>query len=64
MTTPVMTITDLSAYLHTSVATLYRLIHNNKIPYYRIGASGHGDYRFNVESIDRWRHEQEKKSHG
>jgi excisionase family DNA binding protein len=46
----VMTVRDVSAYLHVSPSTIYRLLKRNQIPGFHVGS----DWRFNVEAIDRW----------
>jgi excisionase family DNA binding protein len=51
----VMTVEEVSEYLHVHPSTIYRLIKRNKIPAFRIGS----DWRFNVETIDKWRAEME-----
>ncbi len=53
----VMTVKELSAYLHVHPGTIYRLLKQHKIPAFRIGTGGR---RFSVQSIDRWLLEQEK----
>jgi excisionase family DNA binding protein len=51
----VMTVGEVSEYLHVHPSTIYRLIKRRKIPAFRIGS----DWRFNVETIDKWRAEME-----
>jgi excisionase family DNA binding protein len=51
----VMTVEEVSEYLHVHPSTIYRLIKRNKIPAFRIGS----DWRFNIETIDKWRSEME-----
>ena len=46
----VMTVREVSAYLRVHPSTIYRLLKHNQIPAFRVGS----DWRFNVESIDRW----------
>ena len=50
----VMTVEEVSEYLHVHPSTIYRLIKRRKIPAFRIGS----DWRFNIETIDSWRLEQ------
>jgi excisionase family DNA binding protein len=57
---PVMTLTEVSAYLHIHPSTCYRLLREGKIPGWRIGI-GKGDHRFNRETIDAWRASQTAK---
>jgi len=56
--TKVMTVRDVSAYLHVHPTTIYRLLKKKKIPAFHIGS----DWRFNIEDIDRWRLEQREPS--
>jgi excisionase family DNA binding protein len=51
---PVMTLAEVSAYLHIHPSTCYRLLKQHKIPGFKIGA----DHRFNREVIDQWRMRQ------
>jgi excisionase family DNA binding protein len=44
----VMTVGELSAYLHVHRSTIYRLLKRYEIPPFHVG----GDWRFNVEAID------------
>ena len=46
----VMTVREVSAYLRVHPSTIYRLVKRNQIPAFHVGS----DWRFNVESIDRW----------
>jgi excisionase family DNA binding protein len=54
---PVLTVRDLSNYLRIHPSTVYRLLKTGQLPSFRVGS----DWRFNVEEIDRWRVEREKK---
>jgi excisionase family DNA binding protein len=47
----VLTVADLSNYLHVHRSTIYRLLRNRELPAFRVG----GDWRFNIEMIDEWR---------
>ena len=53
----VMTLEEVSRYLHVHRSTVYRLLKRGEIPAFRIGS----DWRFNIETIDIWRSELEKK---
>jgi excisionase family DNA binding protein len=55
--TRVMTVKEVSDYLHVHPSTIYRLIKRRQIPAFRIGS----DWRFNVETIDKWRTQKEVK---
>ena len=52
----VMTVREVSTYLHVHPTTIYRLLKHHQIPAFQMGS----DWRFNIESIDRWCLEQEK----
>jgi excisionase family DNA binding protein len=47
----VMTLEEVSHYLHVHPSTVYRLLKRREIPAFRIGS----DWRFNIETIDIWR---------
>jgi excisionase family DNA binding protein len=51
----VMTVREVSAYLHVHPITIYRMLKHRQIPAFHVG----GDWRFNIEEIDRWRLQQE-----
>ena len=51
----IMTVKEVSAYLHIHTSTVYRELKHGRLPAFKIGS----DWRFNVETIDRWRLEQE-----
>ena len=52
----VMTVREVATYLSVHPSTIYRLLRQNQIPAFRIGS----DWRFNIETIDHWRRQQEK----
>ena len=54
--TKILTVRELSDYLHCHPSTIYRLLRRNQIPAFHVG----GDWRFNVEEIDRWRLQRER----
>ena len=45
-----MTVKELSSYLRVHPSTIYKLLRRRELPAFRIGT----DWRFNVETIDRW----------
>jgi excisionase family DNA binding protein len=47
----VVTVKDLAGYLRVHPSTVYRQLKRGLLPAFRVGS----DWRFNVESIDRWR---------
>jgi excisionase family DNA binding protein len=47
----VMTVKELSDYLKVHPSTVYRQLKRGQLPAFRVGS----DWRFNIESIDRWR---------
>jgi excisionase family DNA binding protein len=53
----VMTSREVSAYLKVHPSTVYRLLKRNQIPAFHMGS----DWRFNIESIDRWMISQQLK---
>jgi excisionase family DNA binding protein len=42
---------EVADYLRVHPSTIYRMLRKQQIPAFRVGS----DYRFNQESIDRWR---------
>ena len=50
-----MTLEEVANYLRVHPSTIYRLVKRGKLPAFKVGS----DWRFNVESIDRWRLEQD-----
>jgi excisionase family DNA binding protein len=52
----VMTVHEVSAYLHVHQSTVYRLLKRNQIPAFRMGSG----WRFNIEAIDHWLLQQGK----
>jgi excisionase family DNA binding protein len=51
----VLTVKELSDYLKVHPSTVYRQLKRGKLPAFKVGS----DWRFNIESIDRWRLEQD-----
>jgi excisionase family DNA binding protein len=51
----VMTVKELSDYLKVHPSTVYRQLKRGQLPAFKVGS----DWRFNVESIDRWRLQQD-----
>ena len=47
----VMTVREVSAYLHVHSSTIYKLVKHHQIPAFQVGS----DWRFNIEAIDSWR---------
>jgi excisionase family DNA binding protein len=51
-----MTVREVAAYLGVHPSTIYKLLKHHQIPAFHVG----GNWRFNVETIDHWRRQQEK----
>ena len=51
----VLTLEEAAAYLKVHPSTIYRLVKNRQIPAFKVGF----DWRFNLDSIDRWINESE-----
>lgn len=47
----VMTLEEVANYLRVHPSTIYRLLKKRQLPAFKVGS----DWRFNQESIDRWR---------
>lgn len=50
----VLTVKELADYLRVHTSTIYRLLKYRRLPAFKVGS----DWRFNMESIDRWREQQ------
>jgi excisionase family DNA binding protein len=46
----IMTVRDLSDYLHCHPSTIYRMLAKGELPGFKVG----GDWRFRIDDIDRW----------
>jgi excisionase family DNA binding protein len=53
----ILTVSDLAIYLNVHPSTIYRLLKRKQLPAFRVGS----DWRFRVESVDRWREALERK---
>jgi excisionase family DNA binding protein len=51
----VLTLEEVAGYLRVHPSTIYRLLKKKKLPAFKVGS----DWRFNLESIDRWRAQAE-----
>ena len=47
----IMTVRELADYLRVHPTTIYRQLKRRQLPAFKVGS----DWRFTVESIDRWR---------
>ena len=56
----VLTLEEVASYLRVHPSTIYRLLKKKQLPAFKVGS----DWRFNLESIDRWRTEAEQSGHG
>jgi excisionase family DNA binding protein len=54
MQSKLLTVDELSEYLHVHRTTIYRLLKEGKLPGFRVGS----DWRFNLEEIERWQRDQ------
>ena len=54
----VLTVRELAGYLRVHQTTVYRLLREQKLPAFRVGA----DWRFNREEIERWMIDEQKRS--
>jgi excisionase family DNA binding protein len=52
----ILTVPEVAEYLHVHPTTIYRLLRAKQLPAFRVGS----EWRFNVDTIDRWRSEQEQ----
>jgi excisionase family DNA binding protein len=53
---PVLTVQNVAEYLRVHPSTIYRLLKKKQLPAFKVGS----DWRFNRESIDRWRADAER----
>jgi excisionase family DNA binding protein len=60
MSNAILTIADLSEYLHIHRTTIYRMLKEGRLPGFRIGS----DWRFSLEAIERWLRDQIKTDSG
>jgi excisionase family DNA binding protein len=51
----VLTLEEVASYLRVHPSTIYRLLKKKQLPAFKVGS----DWRFNLESIDRWRAQAE-----
>jgi excisionase family DNA binding protein len=58
MARSVLTVKELADYLHVHPSTIYRMLKRAQLPAFRVGS----DWRFNVETIDRWRLNADSRS--
>ncbi len=52
----VMTLEEVASYLRVHPSTIYRLLKKKQLPAFKVGS----DWRFNLESIDKWRTQAEE----
>ncbi|MBF6560934.1 MAG: helix-turn-helix domain-containing protein [Candidatus Binataceae bacterium] len=52
----VLTLEEVASYLRVHPSTIYRLLKKKQLPAFKVGS----DWRFNLESIDKWRSEAEQ----
>jgi excisionase family DNA binding protein len=56
----VLTLEEVAGYLRVHPSTIYRMLKRQQIPAFKVGS----DWRFNLESIDRWRSDAERRGPG
>jgi len=56
----VLTLEEVAGYLRVHPSTIYRLLKKKRLPAFKVGS----DWRFNLESIDRWRTQAELGDEG
>ncbi len=54
--TRILTLENVAQYLRVHPSTIYRLLKKRQLPAFKVGR----DWRFNLESIDRWRADAER----
>ena len=54
---PILTVGNVAEYLRVHPSTIYRMVKKRQLPAFKVGS----DWRFNRESIDRWRADAERK---
>ncbi len=52
----ILTLENVAEYLRVHPSTIYRLLKRKQLPAFKIGR----DWRFSLESIDRWRADAER----
>jgi excisionase family DNA binding protein len=52
----ILTLENVADYLRVHPSTIYRLLKKKQLPAFKVGR----DWRFNLESIDRWRTDAER----
>jgi len=52
----ILTVSELSEYLHIHRTTIYRLLREGKLPGFRLGS----DWRISVDAIEQWQRDQMK----
>ena len=55
-TPSILTLENVAQYLRVHPSTIYRLLKRRQLPAFKVGR----DWRFNLESIDRWRTDAER----
>jgi excisionase family DNA binding protein len=56
----VLTLEEVANYLRVHPSTIYRLLKKRQLPAFKVGS----DWRFNLDSIDRWRSLAERAGGG
>jgi excisionase family DNA binding protein len=53
----VLTLEEVANYLRVHPSTIYRMLKRQEIPAFKVGS----DWRFNLQSIDQWRSDAERR---
>ncbi len=56
--TPMLTVGEVADYLRVHPSTIFRLLKRKELPAFKVG----GDWRFNMEEIERWCAERENRT--
>ena len=52
---PILTVSEVAAYLRVHQATIYKMLSEGKLPGFRVGS----DWRFHLDAIKQWQRDQQ-----